>query len=204
MKNIIKFDQFNSSNWIGPVKIIQISNDLIETNFGNFKNNSGTHLTKGYSYLLKIEDDKIVETGMSCVDLIIFKKTGLKYQILSIKRGKDPFKDMWANPGGNIDEGELPIDAAIRELWEETGVNIPKDKLKYIGKFDKDWRDPRNKNCVSYAFMTILDGNYSLDLVAGDDAKECKWIDIDQSGNVPVDMAFDHDEIIKLAWSKVK
>lgn len=33
-----------------------------------------------------------------------------------------PFIKTWLQPGGHIDDGENPIDAAIREVYEETGV----------------------------------------------------------------------------------
>jgi 8-oxo-dGTP pyrophosphatase MutT (NUDIX family) len=33
-----------------------------------------------------------------------------------------PFIKQWIQPGGHIDDGELPIEAAIREVYEETGV----------------------------------------------------------------------------------
>jgi 8-oxo-dGTP diphosphatase len=207
---IKKFEQFNSQNWIGPVEILDIDENIIQTNFGNFKNESTTKLTKGYSYLLRIEDGKIIETGMSCVDLVIFttqlnsfygEHINQDYKVLSIKRGKDPYKGMWANPGGNIDEGESPDEAAVRELEEETGIRLPEDHLRYIGKFDKPWRDPRNKNCVSYAFMVILD--YIPNAIAGDDAEECRWINVDENGEVSEDMAFDHAEVIKQAYQKI-
>ena len=31
---------------------------------------------------------------------------------------------MWLPPGGHIEEGELPDEAAVREVWEETGVQV--------------------------------------------------------------------------------
>jgi 8-oxo-dGTP pyrophosphatase MutT (NUDIX family) len=40
-----------------------------------------------------------------------------------------PFIKRWFQPGGHIDDGELPIDAAIREVYEETGfVCVPDSK----------------------------------------------------------------------------
>lgn len=201
MTKIQKFKQFNSSDWIGPLEILDIKDNTVYTNFGNFKNSSGSNLTIGYSYILRVENEEIVETGMSCVDLVVLVDNGWEYKVLQIKRGKDPFKGMWANPGGNIDEDEKPIDAAVRELEEETGLKLDPNNFYYIGLFDKPWRDPRNKNCVSYAFRVILD---EIPYVkAGDDATECRWNSVDLEGNVNVKMAFDHDEIIKKAISTI-
>jgi len=40
-----------------------------------------------------------------------------------------PFIKRWFQPGGHIDDGESPIDAAIREVYEETGfVCVPDSK----------------------------------------------------------------------------
>lgn len=33
-----------------------------------------------------------------------------------------PYIKQWFQPGGHIDDGELPIEAAIREVYEETGI----------------------------------------------------------------------------------
>ncbi len=33
-----------------------------------------------------------------------------------------PYIKQWMQPGGHIDEGERPVEAAIREVFEETGV----------------------------------------------------------------------------------
>ena len=70
---------------------------------------------------------------------------------------------------------EQPLDAASRELEEETGLTIPGKYFTYVGAFDKEFRDPRNKNCVSHAFVTVLDEEPKV--IAGDDATECTWND---------------------------
>jgi len=195
MATIKKFNQFNTSEWIGPLKVLDIKENTVYTNFGNFFNKSENKLTVGYSYILRVVGDDIVDTGMSCVDLVVLVDTGTNYKVLSIKRGRQPFVGMWANPGGNIDEGEKPLDAASRELEEETELVIDPGHFYYVGAFDKPYRDPRNKNCVSHAFVVVLD---EIPVVqAGDDATECTWNDVSYDGDVTVDMAFDHSEIIK-------
>ena len=199
---IKKFNQFNTSEWVGPLKVLDIKENTVYTNFGNFSNKSENKLTVGYSYILRVVDNDIVDTGMSCVDLVVLVDTGSNYKILSIKRGRPPFVGMWANPGGNIDEGEIPLDAAVRELEEETGLLIHPRDLTYVGAFDKPYRDPRNKNCVSHAFVTILDTQALA--IAGDDATECTWNDVSYDGDVTVDMAFDHAEIIKKSIKTIK
>lgn len=47
---------------------------------------------------------------------------------------KDTFPNLWdISVAGHISAGELPIDAAIREVEEEVGINITKNQLQYIG-----------------------------------------------------------------------
>jgi 8-oxo-dGTP diphosphatase len=45
-------------------------------------------------------------------------------RLLLIKRGVEPHKGHWCPPGGVIEEGESPEEAAIREVREETGLDI--------------------------------------------------------------------------------
>lgn len=57
---------------------------------------------------------------------------------LAIKDGKvllifHPYIQQWFQPGGHIDDGESPIEAAIREVYEETG---------YVCELDSDNQDP--------------------------------------------------------------
>lgn len=42
----------------------------------------------------------------------------------------------WEYPGGKIDRDEMPIDAAIRELREETGLEVDRDALTFVNVDD--------------------------------------------------------------------
>lgn len=127
------------------------------------------------------------------VDILIFKEIQTTKSILLIKRKNDPFKDFWALPGGFVDENEDLEVAAIRELNEETQINIK--SLEQLKAFGKPHRDPRS-HVVSIAYI----GFVSTDTIAiaNDDAKEAKWFSVN---DLPK-LAFDHDEIISFATSK--
>ena len=43
-------------------------------------------------------------------------------EVLLIRRGRPPRQGQWSLPGGRIEPGERALDAALRELVEETGV----------------------------------------------------------------------------------
>jgi 8-oxo-dGTP pyrophosphatase MutT (NUDIX family) len=44
--------------------------------------------------------------------------------------------EMWCFPGGGLEEGEEPVDGAVRELAEETGVVLAPDDLTDLGRFE--------------------------------------------------------------------
>ncbi len=212
-----KVDIFGKSQ-IGPALVKKstkfINGFIISTNFGEFFISKdtypdiiveGDHTTKpksGYTYVFDTDSNSIVNVAMSTVDLLIFYKNTNKLQLLAIKRGHPPFVGYWANPGGNIDENETPIQAAVRELEEETSVIMSTTDLKFVGIFDKPWRDPRSKICVSYAFACVL--NEKPATIAQDDADDVTWLDISSDGTITnngeiVEMAFDHSDIVQAA-----
>lgn len=102
------------------------------------------------------------------------KESETSLSILMIKRGKHPFKDSWALPGGFLRENESIEECAFREIMEET--NIKPISMKPVGIFSECGRDPRGR-IISIAFTCIIhDGAEKI--VGGDDAAEAKWFDI--------------------------
>lgn len=120
------------------------------------------------------------------VDMIIISNS-IPVKILLIKRLRDPFAGFWALPGGFVDEQEDLMDAALRELEEETqitGVSLTQFKT-----YGTPHRDPRG-HVVSVVFFGKVDEN--IHFCAADDAAEAQWFSINQ---LPW-LAFDHGQII--------
>jgi len=93
-----------------------------------------------------------------------------------------PFIKRWFQPGGHIDDGELPIDAAIREVYEETGFVCVPDS-KDLEPIDIDIHEiPANpkKGENSHLHIDLL---YCLRVSSQERSTEdlaCAWISFDQ------------------------
>jgi 8-oxo-dGTP diphosphatase len=111
------------------------------------------------------------------------------FKILLIRRKNDPFKDMWAFPGGFLDMDETAEECAVRELLEETGINgiILEQVLTATGIN----RDPRGRT-ISIVFLGRAEST-NICPVPGDDAQDVEWFKIDK---LPP-LAFDHYEILQ-------
>lgn len=125
------------------------------------------------------------------VDCLVYRTTIHRQEILLIRRNNEPFKGMWALPGGFVGMDETLIEAAKRELNEETGLVI--DYLEQFRTFDKVDRDPRHRT-ISTVFIGRVEHSGSK-ITAGDDAGDVNWFPLAQ---LP-ELAFDHNEIVRLA-----
>lgn len=97
-----------------------------------------------------------------------------KLQILLIKRGGHPFKDMWALPGGFLQKGETVEECAMREIYEETDV-MPVSIMP-VGVFSAPDRDPRGW-IISNAYVSII-SEESVRQVGKDDASDAQWFSV--------------------------
>ncbi len=115
-------------------------------------------------------------------------------QVLLIKRAHDPFANYWAFPGGFIEMNETLLEAAIRELKEETSIGI--DNLTFLCMADAPLRDPRGRTISAVYWGVCPDNN---EPIAADDAKEVAWFDLNHLPN----LAFDHQDIILILKHKL-
>lgn len=77
-----------------------------------------------------------------------------KDKVLLCKRNKDgSFPGMWSIPAGHIEDGEESIDAAKREFFEETSIDIDDRQLKFVGVLPRYTRDGRKYKGVMYVYM---------------------------------------------------
>ena len=121
------------------------------------------------------------------VDAIVFVKSGKETFVLLIERGREPFKIRWALPGGFIEMDETLEQACIRELEEETGLQI--EKMQQFGAYDAINRDPRHRT-ISVVYSVELKEQKPVE--GSDDAAQAKWFSLE---DLP-ELAFDHADIL--------
>ena len=110
--------------------------------------------------------------------------------ILLIKRKFDPHAGTWALPGGFVETEEPLIDAAQRELEEETGLKVDIASFHFRGVYAKPGRDSRFRTLSVVYRVDVSDKAY---VMGQDDASEAAWFERD---NLP-ELAFDHGEILE-------
>lgn len=112
-----------------------------------------------------------------------------------IKRGKTPYKGTWAFPGGRVEATDADlIDAARRELREETGLSLSRADLSYYTTIGNKERDPRGFT-ISHVFHATVPIEKMSVIRAGDDAVDYQWVSLDSFTGCK--MAFDHAEILQ-------
>lgn len=123
---------------------------------------------------------------------IIVEKEG---QILLVKRKHEPFRNMWALPGGFIDYGKETLEeAAKRELEEETSLVTRLEDLKLFGVYSTPGRDPRG-HVISHVYIAR---NFNGKPRANDDAEDARFFPL---GEIP-ELAFDHQRILNDYFKK--
>ena len=131
-----------------------------------------------------------------CVGVILFNKAG---QVFLGHRNNSPTPYVWQFPQGGIDKGEIPYEAALRELQEETGVlpNLVSD----LGTIE-DWvyydfppefqqskkaRGRKGQRQRWFAFL-FLGNDDQIDLEADDEVEfsEWRWGTLEEAPNLIV------------------
>jgi 8-oxo-dGTP diphosphatase len=54
-------------------------------------------------------------------------------KLLMVKRKGEPYNGYWSLAGGKVEAGETPQEACLREVKEETGLDV--EIIKYIGNY---------------------------------------------------------------------
>jgi len=131
-------------------------------------------------------------TTIHTVDIVVATTAGY---VLLIERGHDPYAGHWALPGGRVDAGETSLQAAVRELAEETGIYAAEAELDEIGVWDAPGRDPRGRYVTTAYGLTVIPGTI---VEAGDDAARAEWWPLTA---LPL-LAFDHADILRAATTR--
>ncbi len=103
---------------------------------------------------------------------------GAGEEILLIKRGKAPNYGRWMVPGGTLEWGETLEEGAIREVREETGIDIEIEAFVEIIEAMTPGEDGYHFVIMDYAAHAVAGT-----LAAGSDALEAVWVSPEALGD---------------------
>ncbi len=127
-------------------------------------------------------------------DFIVFENTACAAaavvvrgrEVLLVRRAIDPGKGRWGFPAGFQDYGESPAETAVREVREETCLEVELLRLLDV-VLSRD--NPRKLiNLVVYLARAVAG-----ELAAADDATEARFFPLDK---LPEDLAFENNRQI--------
>ena len=111
-------------------------------------------------------------------------------KILMVKRANQPGYGLWSIPGGYVDRGEVVEEAAVREVWEETGLRV--EILRMVGLFSE------HGHPVVVAVYAVQEVGGSLK--AGAETLELGFFSPD---GLP-ELAFPRDRQMLLRWQEMQ
>lgn len=116
-------------------------------------------------------------------------------EVLLIERGRLPGRGLMALPGGFVDPSETLATACVREVREETGLELAAEVPAAARVFDDPERSLRGRT-ITHVFHFDLDPARARPAVAGaDDARAARWLP--QAGLGPAQFFEDHYAILQ-------
>ncbi len=94
-------------------------------------------------------------------------------RILLVQRSAPPEAGRWTLPGGRVESGERPVDAAAREVLEETGLDVR--VASELGTIER--ATPEGGVFEIHTFVAEHRGGTP---VAGSDAAAVRWVGADE------------------------
>jgi ADP-ribose pyrophosphatase YjhB (NUDIX family) len=108
--------------------------------------------------------------------------------VLLSRRAREPWRGHWEIPGGYVDQGEHPMDAARREVREEVGVDV--GDLELVDVLVHEWSPGE------WVQNTVYVARVGADLVVRADpaeVTECRWFPL---ADLPAEMALGQRECV--------
>lgn len=105
-------------------------------------------------------------------------------RVLLVKRAKPPLAGCWAFPGGSVEAGETPEQAALRELEEETGLLA--HEIRMMGISEHEHIDNSGEIACIFSISRFLCTRFEGAAIAGDDAVEADWFTPQEAEVLPM------------------
>ncbi len=126
------------------------------------------------------------------VNILSINKDG---KILITKRHPDkPYGNMWEISGGSVLSGESPLDGAVRELFEETGLKAAPQELRYMGQIIRE-----RSGCIHNFYL--YEGDFDEDSIT---LQEGETVDFSLVTPKEIAKMSDSGEFLDFAFNRMR
>jgi 8-oxo-dGTP diphosphatase len=101
-------------------------------------------------------------------------------RVLLVKRGQEPLKGRWSLPGGVVETGEELHAAVVREVREETGLDVEVGSVVEV--LDRISRDETGRVEFHYVIIDYVCRATSGSLAYATDVDDARWVERDDLG----------------------
>jgi 8-oxo-dGTP diphosphatase len=112
--------------------------------------------------------------GVATGTVVVNEDTGF---VLLGKRKGELGNGMYSLPGGKVDFGEAPFNAAIREVKEETNLDLNPDKTYFTGILTNDYFPERGKQYLCMYYLSVVDSEQQLQVLEPEKVESWDWHD---------------------------
>ena len=95
-------------------------------------------------------------------------------RVLLVERGREPLKGYWSLPGGVLEVGETLESAVVREVKEETGLDVK--PVSVVEIFERLILDAAGRPEYHYVLIDFLCRARGGDLAPADDVIRAEWV----------------------------
>lgn len=108
---------------------------------------------------------------------------------------KAHYKNYWSFPGGWIEAGQTPVEAAIRELKEETGLEVSPESVNLAFVANRSSKYFQSYNFI-FRSLQVIDSNSEI-VLQPEEIAQCRFVPLEEV----LDDDFLASEIVK-QWAK--
>ena len=138
--------------------------------------------------------------SMACATCVLLRDTDTgKWYVLASKRGSGTpdYQGYWNLPCGYLDYNEDDVDCAIREVREETGIELNRHRMVYVGRSSSPYENRQN---VVIFFAAIVHASkkslpFSFENMEDHEVEGAQWLPIEKRDSLM--WAFDHDKLLE-------
>lgn len=125
-----------------------------------------------------------------------------KVLFLQTAKPKEVIGGTWGVPGGKHEQMETPSGAAIRELYEETGIHIKHEEVKFLGFYYARVSGKENVDVRLSVFRSDIASDKPVKIKLNSlEHKAYKWVALDQIN--ALDLIAGEKDIIRHFWKQL-